>query len=65
MQPTQTGRVTVPEDPEEIRALFRRRMQERDNLYNNPQGSLKGDTTPEEDRDTKEPQRTPSKRPGQ
>ena len=65
MQPTQTGRVTVPEDPEEIRALFRRRMRERDKLYNNPQGSPKGDTAPEEGRDTKEPRRTPAKRPGQ
>ena len=65
MQPTRTGRVTIPEDPEELRALFLRRMRERDKVHNNPQGPTKRDTASEEGRDTKEPRRTPAKRPGQ
>ena len=54
--------MTIPEDPEELRALFLRRMRERDMIYNNPQEPHKGDTTPMEGRDTKEHRKTPTKR---
>ena len=60
MPHTRADRLTLPDDPEEIRALFRRRMRERDKVHN-PHVTPDEDTSPKEDRAAKVPQSTPSK----
>ena len=56
MSPTCTTRITLPDDPEEIRALLRRRMRERD-CVNNPHMTPEEDRAPETIRAGKRPQR--------
>ena len=52
MQHTRSDRMTVPEDLEELRALFLRRMRERDRIHNDRHESHSEDTghqgTPED-----------------
>ena len=65
MQPTRSGRVTIPEDPEELRALLRERMRERDKKNINPHESPSKDKAPKEGQGTKEPRKMPTKQAGQ
>ena len=62
MTSTKPGRIVLPDDPVELRALLHRRCLERARRLGDPHGTPKGNATPETDRPTKEPQRNPSKR---
>ena len=59
MAHTRADRVKLPDDPEEIRALFWKRMRERDKAHN-PHMTSDEDTTPKEDRTDRKPQSIPS-----
>ena len=61
MAATRTGRMVLPEDPEELRALLHRRVLERARRYDDPHRTPKEDTTPETNQAAKEPQRNPIK----
>ena len=55
MPPTGTPRIALPDDPEEIRALFTRRMRERDRVHN-PHVTPEKDRAPATERDGKQMQ---------
>ena len=60
MPHTRVDRIAIPDDPEEIRALFQRRMRERDKVHN-PHKTPDKDMLPEENRATEVPRSVPNK----